>query len=296
VSDATTSAIDLPADALPHIDEHSIEISARPDRVWEGLVATLPGSVGGGRAARGAKILGCEHTEANGEPSVIGSTLPGFVVSRSVRPSTLVLLGQHRFSLYAFAFFIDELPAGRSRLRAETRAEFPGARGRLYKTLVIGSRGHRVLVRRILGAVKRRAEGSGATVDRPQVEAWIARYVELWQTAGTDGLADLFAKNASYSTGPYERPHIGLEAIARMWEAERHSHDERFEMRSEIIAVEGDTGVIRVEVRYGRPREQEYRDLWIVRLDGDGRCVHFEEWPYWPPGTDGETGAGAAHP
>ena len=30
----------------------------------------------------------------------------------------------------------------------------------------------------------------------------------------------------------------------------------------------------------GRPR-QEYRDLWIIRLAGDGRCDWFEEWPYW---------------
>ena len=27
---------------------------------------------------------------------------------------------------------------------------------------------------------------------------------------------------------------------------------------------------------------QEYRDLWILRFDGDGRVQHFEEWAYWP--------------
>jgi hypothetical protein len=294
MSAPATSAIDLAADELPHIDEHSIEISARPDRTWEALVATLPGAFGARRASRLSRALGSEHTEARGEPSVIGSTLPGFVVSRSVRPATLVLLGQHRFSHYALAFYIDELPAGRSRLRAETRAEFPGARGTAYRTLVIGSRGHVLLLRRLLRAIRRRGVGSGAAVDRPQVEAWIARYADLWGTEGTDGLGELFAKDASYSTGPYERPHIGLDAIKGMWEAERHGHDERFEMRSELIAVEGDTGVVRVEVRYGKPREQEYRDLWIVRLDGDGRCVHFEEWPFWPPGTDGQVGASAS--
>jgi hypothetical protein len=27
---------------------------------------------------------------------------------------------------------------------------------------------------------------------------------------------------------------------------------------------------------------QEYRDLWIMRFDDDGRCCAYEEWPFWP--------------
>ncbi len=125
------------------------------------------------------------------------------------------------------------------------------------------------------------------TIDRPRVEAWIARYVELWRAAGTERLGELFTDDARYSTGPYEKPRTGLEAIARMWDEERISHTESFEIETEIVAVDGDTAVIRVEVDYGEPRVQQYRDLWIARLDSDGRCTSFEEWPFWPPGTDG---------
>jgi hypothetical protein len=53
-------------------------------------------------------------------------------------------------------------------------------------------------------------------------------------------------------------------------------------MRHEIVAAEGETAVVRVEVEYGEPRPAEYRDLWIVEFGGDGRCRTFEEWPYWP--------------
>ena len=53
-------------------------------------------------------------------------------------------------------------------------------------------------------------------------------------------------------------------------------------MTHEIVAVEGDTGVSRVEVFYDGPPPRHYRDLWIVRLDESGRCTHFEEWPFWP--------------
>ena len=96
-------------------------------------------------------------------------------------------------------------------------------------------------------------------------------------------LTQLFAEDATYSTGPYEKPHRGLAAIGEMWEAERLGPDEEFEMTSEILAVEGDTGVVRIEVRYHAPKNREYRDLWVVRLNDAGLCFHFEEWPFWPP-------------
>jgi hypothetical protein len=67
-----------------------------------------------------------------------------------------------------------------------------------------------------------------------------------------------------------------------MWESERAGPDEAFRMASEIIAVEGDTAVVRVNVSYGDPATQEYRDLWLVRFAADGRCASFEEWPFWP--------------
>jgi hypothetical protein len=60
-----------------------------------------------------------------------------------------------------------------------------------------------------------------------------------------------------------------------MWEDKRDGPDEVFHMTSEAVAVEGDTAVVRVEVRYGTPAGQEYRDLWIMRFAEDGRCSSF---------------------
>ena len=120
------------------------------------------------------------------------------------------------------------------------------------------------------------------SVDRAQIAAWVAAYERLWRTAGTDGLAEIFTEDASYSATPFAEPHRGLASIAEFWEAEREGPGEVFAMRSEIVAVEGDTGVVRLEVAYGEPPTQVYRDLWIVRLGEDGRCRHFEEWPFWP--------------
>jgi ketosteroid isomerase-like protein len=131
-------------------------------------------------------------------------------------------------------------------------------------------------------------------MDRAQLEDWIAGYERAWRAAGTDALAELFTEDATYSTAPYENPHSGVAAIGQMWEAERLGPDEEFEMSSEVVAVEGNTGVARIEVRYGAPKGKEYKDLWIVRLDEAGRCVHFEEWPFWPPDQEGAAAPGAA--
>lgn len=112
-------------------------------------------------------------------------------------------------------------------------------------------------------------------------------YERAWRAAGTESLGELFAPEATYVNAPFQEPVEGLEAIAEMWDRERDGPDEAFEMESELIAVEGDTGVARVEVRYGEPRPQIYRDLWVIRLDGEDRCIAFEEWPFWPPGSGG---------
>lgn len=79
---------------------------------------------------------------------------------------------------------------------------------------------------------------------------------------------------------PYEEPVRGLAAIEALWGSEREGPEEGFEMSCEVIAVEGDTAVARIEVAYARG--ERYRDLWIVRFAADGRCREFEEWPFWP--------------
>lgn len=119
-------------------------------------------------------------------------------------------------------------------------------------------------------------------VARSQVTKWIADYERAWRTPGTESLRDLFANDASYQQAPYDAPISGLIDIASMWDEEREGSDEVFTMTSEVVAVEGDTAVVRVRVEYGDPAGQEYLDLWILRFDADGRCAAFEEWPFWP--------------
>ncbi|NED97800.1 nuclear transport factor 2 family protein [Phytoactinopolyspora alkaliphila] len=119
-------------------------------------------------------------------------------------------------------------------------------------------------------------------MDRTQLTRWVQAYERAWRSPGTEALASIFTEDASYLQSPYHSPVIGLPAIAQMWEDERTGPDETFQMTHAIVAVDGDTAVVRVEVHYGEPADQEYRDLWIIRFAEDGRCRSFEEWPFWP--------------
>ena len=111
---------------------------------------------------------------------------------------------------------------------------------------------------------------------------WVEGYERAWRTAGTDGLGDLFTDDAEYLGSPYDVPVVGLAAISEMWDEDRNGPDEVFTMTAEVVACQGDTGVARVQVRYGDPLVQEYLDLWVVRFAADGRADLFEEWPFWP--------------
>ncbi len=115
-----------------------------------------------------------------------------------------------------------------------------------------------------------------------RADAWVAAYEHAWRSAGTERLADLFTPGATYRMSPFEEPATGLAEIAALWERERQGPDEEFEMTHRIVALEDDTAIVRVEVRYGPPEHHLYRDLWILRFDSDGRCREFEEWPFWP--------------
>lgn len=132
--------------------------SASPEEVWTALPDALREAFDRSRARRFARILGCYEQGSGGRfDGVPAETLAGFRVARVDPPRGIALEGRHRFSRYRLAFEIEPAGSG-SRVRAVTHAEFPGFRGALYRALVVGSGGHRLVTRRILKSIARRAE------------------------------------------------------------------------------------------------------------------------------------------
>ena len=116
-------------------------------------------------------------------------------------------------------------------------------------------------------------------MDRDEVMRWFAGYERAWRDGDLDAVATLFTESAAYRPSPYERPEVGHEAIRAFW---LDDEGETFTLSAEPVAVEGRVAVVRLEVHYGDPVHQEYRDLWILRFAEDGRVEDFEEWAYWP--------------
>jgi ketosteroid isomerase-like protein len=116
-------------------------------------------------------------------------------------------------------------------------------------------------------------------VDRDDVMRWVAGYERAWRDGDLNAVAELFTEDARYRPSPYEEAEVGHAAIRAFW---LDDEGETFTVRAEPVAVEGHDAVVRLEVRYGDPVRQEYRDLWVLRFAGDGRVEDFEEWAYWP--------------
>ena len=143
---------------LPLLDIHTTFVRADPGTTWTALTGlvergfTLPG------ATSYARLVRCEDTTAGGpRPLAVGSTIPGFRVAEAIAGARLELRGRHAFSDYSLAFVLDGSGEG-THLAAESRAVFPGAEGSFYRTLVIGTRGHMMAVRRLLESIRKQAE------------------------------------------------------------------------------------------------------------------------------------------
>jgi hypothetical protein len=129
---------------LPYIDEHSITVDAPRDLVWTALCRYADASIGVPEGSLLTKLLGAEPAH-------------GFAVSASRPLHHLGLAGRHRFSRYLLTFDLSDLPDGGTRVSARSYGEFPGLPGFVYRTLVIGSRGHVLAVRHMLQGIRRQS-------------------------------------------------------------------------------------------------------------------------------------------
>ena len=123
-------------------------------------------------------------------------------------------------------------------------------------------------------------------MDRRRVERWLAGYERAWRTPGAATLAELFTPDVTYLPSPWGEPVEGLDHLEAFWESERGGADETFTMAPEVLAVEMETAVVRVDVQYTSP-DASWRNLWVIVFSTGGRCSRFEEWPFAPGQPDG---------
>lgn len=150
---------------LPYVDEHSVLVPAPAMAVWRSLAAVMTRSPAGSSAAMGL-LLATEPRRAGGTPFEVGSTITGFAVTSAVPGRLVELTGRHRFSRYRLVMTLAEQSGG-TLLSARSYAEFPGPHGFVYRQLVIGTGGHRLVVAALLRSVRRHARKNSAGFGNP---------------------------------------------------------------------------------------------------------------------------------
>src|SRR6266516_3726316 len=92
-----------------------------------------------------------------------------------------------------------------------------------------------------------------------RVRAWVDGYVRAWGSNDPADIRALFSEDAAYYTEPHGQPWLGADEIV---ECEVDWHP---------LVVTPEVAVVQGEVAY--PAEgNAYSNLWVIRLDGDGRC------------------------
>jgi ketosteroid isomerase-like protein len=121
-------------------------------------------------------------------------------------------------------------------------------------------------------------------MDRSGVESWIKGYRRAWKSDAPDDVAALFTEDATYRPFPWPRDGVGWQGrdtIVAKWIGRGDSKiGWRFDHR--ILAVEGDTAVVEGWTVYdrgeGKPWDEEYANIFLIRFAPDGRAREFAEW------------------
>jgi hypothetical protein len=120
------------------------------------------------------------------------------------------------------------------------------------------------------------------------VQAWLDRYVEAWQSYDPEAIGALFSESAEYRYQPWGQPTVGREAIVNDWlnpSGAASSRDEpgTWSARYEPWAVDGNRAVAIGETAYFRDasqavEERRYWNSWLLEFDDAGRCRSFVEY------------------
>ncbi|PFG40733.1 SnoaL-like protein [Georgenia soli] len=121
---------------------------------------------------------------------------------------------------------------------------------------------------------------NAAEVSRTRIEelaSWIDGYIRAWNSNDPDDIASLFTVDAEYRTEPFADPVEGRDAIVAYWLA---NSDEpgRTTFAWTPVVVTSNVAVVEGTTDYRDDPPRTYSNLWVLRLDGSGRCTSFTEW------------------
>ncbi len=123
-------------------------------------------------------------------------------------------------------------------------------------------------------------------MNHADVQAWLDRYSEAWQTYDPDAIRDLFSVEAEYRYHAWDEPIVGREAIVADWLSPGGDPGQRdqpgsFRSHYRPFVVEGDRAVAIGTSDYDPTEDapaRRYHNAWLLEFDGEGRCRTFTEY------------------
>ena len=112
--------------------------------------------------------------------------------------------------------------------------------------------------------------------DRAEIEDWVRRYVDAWDSNDPGEIGALFSDDARYYTAPHRQPWTGRDAIVAGW-LDRKDEQGEWHFSFDVLGVDGDLGFVKGVTSY--TSLPDYSNLWVIRLDPGGRASEFTE--YW---------------
>ena len=112
-------------------------------------------------------------------------------------------------------------------------------------------------------------------MDEGAVKTWMDGYVEAWRSNDPERIADLFTEDARYFTAPFREPWVGRDRIVASW-IQRGDDLGTWTFEWHTLAVADDRAFVQGRTTY--TNAPSYRNLWVIRLDAEGRASEFTEW------------------
>jgi uncharacterized protein (TIGR02246 family) len=117
-------------------------------------------------------------------------------------------------------------------------------------------------------------------MERSSFDFWLQKYGNAWRGRDPQGAADLFAEDGTYQVTPFVEPMRGRSAILDYWrhvaETERH-----IQFSYEVLAVTSGAGIARWRASFvivPQKLQTKLDGIFLISLDGDGRCRSLREW------------------
>jgi ketosteroid isomerase-like protein len=108
------------------------------------------------------------------------------------------------------------------------------------------------------------------------IEEWVEGYRRAWESNDPDDIRALFTEDAEYRTDPWSQPWRGHDEIVAGWLQHADAPGQTtFEWAT--LASTDELSIVQGTTVYA-DSGKTYSNLWVVRLDENGRARAFTEW------------------